>query len=151
MLQIGCPRFRNTEAFVSTDLTLPTSQALYCTVSFLCRYARDAAYITSYVLILVSLMTMTAISVDRLLRDRSISWNYIGDGEIRVSHHLLKLSPYIQFVAGESLGSLWVLWIFSYGQTFYRVSLKILYKLSICLDTIPSNYRPKKRHVYFTY
>ena len=67
MLQIGCPRFRNTEAFVSTDLTLPTSQALYCTVSFLCRYARDAAYITSYVLILVSLMTMTAISVDRLL------------------------------------------------------------------------------------
>ena len=34
MLQIGCPRFRNTEAFVSTDLTLPTSQALYCTVSY---------------------------------------------------------------------------------------------------------------------
>ena len=33
----------------------------------LCRYARDAGYITSYVLILVSLMTMTAISVDRLL------------------------------------------------------------------------------------
>ena len=33
----------------------------------LCRYARDASYITSYVLILVSLMTMTAISVDRLL------------------------------------------------------------------------------------
>ena len=32
-----------------------------------CRYARDAGYITSYVLILVSLMTMTAISVDRLL------------------------------------------------------------------------------------
>ena len=33
----------------------------------LCRYARDAAYITAYVLFLVSLMTMTAISVDRLL------------------------------------------------------------------------------------
>ena len=33
----------------------------------LCRYARDAAYITGYVLSLVSLMTMTAISVDRLL------------------------------------------------------------------------------------
>ena len=33
----------------------------------LCRYARDAGYITGYVLILVSLMTMTAISVDRLL------------------------------------------------------------------------------------
>ena len=33
----------------------------------LCRYARDAGYVTSYVLILVSLMTMTAISVDRLL------------------------------------------------------------------------------------
>ena len=33
----------------------------------LCRYARDADYVTSYVLILVSLMTMTAISVDRLL------------------------------------------------------------------------------------
>ena len=33
----------------------------------LCRYARDAGYITSYLLILVSLMTMTAISVDRLL------------------------------------------------------------------------------------
>ena len=33
----------------------------------LCRYVRDAAYITSSVLILVSLMTMTAISVDRLL------------------------------------------------------------------------------------
>ena len=33
----------------------------------LCRYARDTAYITSYVLILVSLMTMTSISVDRLL------------------------------------------------------------------------------------
>ena len=33
----------------------------------LCRYARDAAYITSHVLILVSLMTMTAITVDRLL------------------------------------------------------------------------------------
>ena len=33
----------------------------------LCRYARDAGYITNYVLILVSLMTMTAISVDRLL------------------------------------------------------------------------------------
>ena len=32
-----------------------------------CRYARDAGYVTSYVLILVSLMTMTAISVDRLL------------------------------------------------------------------------------------
>ena len=33
----------------------------------LCRYVRDAAYITGYVLLLVSLMTMTAISVDRLL------------------------------------------------------------------------------------
>ncbi|XP_066015665.1 adrenocorticotropic hormone receptor-like [Pocillopora verrucosa] len=33
----------------------------------LCRYARDAAIITGYVLSLVSLMTMTAISVDRLL------------------------------------------------------------------------------------
>ena len=33
----------------------------------LCRYARGADYITNYVLILVSLMTMTAISVDRLL------------------------------------------------------------------------------------
>ena len=33
----------------------------------LCRYARDAADITGYVLFLVSLMTMTAISVDRLL------------------------------------------------------------------------------------
>ena len=33
----------------------------------LCRYVRDAAYITAYVLFLVSLMTMTAISVDRLL------------------------------------------------------------------------------------
>ena len=33
----------------------------------LCRYVRDAAYITGYVLFLVSLMTMTAISVDRLL------------------------------------------------------------------------------------
>ena len=33
----------------------------------LCRYARDAAYITGYVLSLVSLMTTTAISVDRLL------------------------------------------------------------------------------------
>ena len=32
-----------------------------------CRYTRDAGYVTSYVLILVSLMTMTAISVDRLL------------------------------------------------------------------------------------
>ena len=33
----------------------------------LCRYVRDATYITSYVLISVSLMNMTAISVDRLL------------------------------------------------------------------------------------
>ncbi|XP_066015454.1 adrenocorticotropic hormone receptor-like [Pocillopora verrucosa] len=33
----------------------------------LCRYVRDATYITAYVLILVSLMTMTALSVDRLL------------------------------------------------------------------------------------
>ena len=33
----------------------------------LCRYVRDVAYITGYVLFLVSLMTMTAISVDRLL------------------------------------------------------------------------------------
>ena len=33
----------------------------------LCRYARDAAIITGYVLSLVSLMTTTAISVDRLL------------------------------------------------------------------------------------
>ncbi|CAH3129441.1 unnamed protein product [Pocillopora meandrina] len=32
-----------------------------------CRYARDAGYITSYVSILASLMTMTARSVDRLL------------------------------------------------------------------------------------
>ena len=33
----------------------------------LCRYVRDAAYITGYLLLLVSLMTMTAISLDRLL------------------------------------------------------------------------------------
>ena len=33
----------------------------------LCRYVRDVAYITGYVLFLVSLMTMTAISLDRLL------------------------------------------------------------------------------------
>ena len=33
----------------------------------LCQYARDAANITGYVFILVSLMTMTAVSVDRLL------------------------------------------------------------------------------------
>ena len=32
-----------------------------------CRFVRDAAYITGYVLFLVSLMTMTAISLDRLL------------------------------------------------------------------------------------
>ena len=33
----------------------------------LCRYVREVAYITAYVLFLVSLMTMTAISLDRLL------------------------------------------------------------------------------------
>ena len=33
----------------------------------LCRYARDAVYISSYALCLVSLLTLTAISVDRLL------------------------------------------------------------------------------------
>ena len=33
----------------------------------LCRYARDAAHITAYVLFLVSLKTVTAISMDRLL------------------------------------------------------------------------------------
>ena len=33
----------------------------------LCRYAFDTAYITGFALLLVSLMTMTAISVDRLL------------------------------------------------------------------------------------
>ena len=33
----------------------------------LCRYVRDVAFITAYVLFLVSLMTMTAISLDRLL------------------------------------------------------------------------------------
>ena len=33
----------------------------------LCGYVREAAYITAYVLFLVSLMTITAISVDRLL------------------------------------------------------------------------------------
>ena len=33
----------------------------------LCRYLWDATYITAYVLLLVSLMTMTALSVDRLL------------------------------------------------------------------------------------
>ena len=30
MLPIGCPRFRNTEAFVVTHLTQPTSRALHC-------------------------------------------------------------------------------------------------------------------------
>ena len=29
-LPIGCPRFRNTEAFVVTHLTQPTSRALHC-------------------------------------------------------------------------------------------------------------------------
>ena len=60
----------------TTDLlvglvSLPLS-ALYWMSVFqehwsLCRYIRDAAYITGYVLFLVSLMTMTAISLDRLL------------------------------------------------------------------------------------
>ena len=60
----------------TTDLlvglvSLPLS-ALYWMSVFqehwsLCRYIRDAAYITAYVLFLVSLMTMTAISLDRLL------------------------------------------------------------------------------------
>ena len=30
MLPIGCPRFRNTGAFVDTHLTQPTSQTIYC-------------------------------------------------------------------------------------------------------------------------
>ena len=47
MLPIGCPRFRNNEAFVVTHLTQPTSRALHC--------------------FFASLMTMTAISVHRLL------------------------------------------------------------------------------------
>ena len=60
----------------TTDLlvglvSLPLS-ALYWMSVFqeywsLCRYIRDAVYITAYVLFLVSLMTMTAISLDRLL------------------------------------------------------------------------------------
>ena len=91
--------------------------------------------------------------LQNFLRDRSMFWNYIGDGEIRVPHHFLKMSPYIQFVVGESLGSLWVLWILFLSSTnlFIESFLKILYELSICFDTIPSNYRPKKRHAYFTH
>ena len=52
----------------TTDLLVGlVAQPLHALSWILCRYARDAAYITSYVLILVSLMTMTSISVDRLL------------------------------------------------------------------------------------
>ena len=51
------------------------TQPLYATSSYwmvhehwsLCRYARAAVYISCYVLCLVSLSTLTAISVDRLL------------------------------------------------------------------------------------
>ena len=42
------------------------------------------------------------------LSDRSVFWNFIGNGEIRVSYHVLKRSPYIKFAVGESLGCLWV-------------------------------------------
>ena len=63
-------------SLATTDLLVGlVAQPLYATywVSLvqehwsLCRYAFDAAYITGYALFLVSLMTMTAISVDRLL------------------------------------------------------------------------------------
>ena len=52
----------------TTDLLVGlVAQPLHALSWILCRYARDAAYITSNLLILVSLMTMTSISVDRLL------------------------------------------------------------------------------------
>ena len=78
--------------------------------------------------------------LQNFLRGRSMFWNYIGDGKIRVPHHFLKMSPYIQFVVGESLDSLWVLWILFLSSTnlFIESFLKILYELSICFDTIPS-------------
>ena len=60
----------------TTDLLVGlTSQPLYATYWMsliheqwsLCRYTKDAAFITSYILCGVSLLTMAAISVDRLL------------------------------------------------------------------------------------
>nr|XP_058949057.1 melanocyte-stimulating hormone receptor-like [Pocillopora verrucosa] len=63
-------------SLATTDLLVGlVAQPLYATYWMslvqehwsLCRYAFDAAYITGYALFLVSLMTMTAISVDRLL------------------------------------------------------------------------------------
>ena len=63
-------------SLATTDLLVGlVAQLLYATYWMslvqehwsLCRYACDAAYITGYTLFLVSLMTMTVISVDRLL------------------------------------------------------------------------------------
>ena len=75
-----------------------------------CRYARDATVISSYVLCGVSLMTMTAISVDRLLA-MLLGLRYKEIVTLRRTHIILAIVWVVFLVAG----------LFSY--LIYRIGL----------------------------
>ena len=65
----------------------------------LCRYARDASYISSYALCGVSLLTMTAISVDRLLA-MLLGLRYREIVTLRRSHIILAIVWVVCVIAG---------------------------------------------------
>ena len=84
-----------------------------------CRYARDATVISSYVLCGVSLMTMTAISVDRLLA-MLLGLRYEEIVTLRRTHIILAIVWVVCLVAG----------LFSY--LIYRIGL--WYRIIIILS-----------------
>ena len=65
----------------------------------LCRYARDASYISSYALCGVSLLTMTAISVDRLLA-MLLGLRYREIVTLRRTHIILAIVWVVCVIAG---------------------------------------------------
>ncbi|CAH3129957.1 unnamed protein product, partial [Pocillopora meandrina] len=84
-----------------------------------CRYAKDAIFISSYVLCGVSLMTMTAISVDRLLA-MLLGLRYEEIVTLRRTHIILAIVWVVCLVAG----------LFSY--LIYRIGL--WYRIIIILS-----------------
>ena len=87
-----------------------------------------------------------------LFTDRSIFWNYIGNGEKQVSHHLhrghhmfsLLLVLSLSFTDFISFISEWSTAVRKFHNFFFIESFsKLFHELRLCFSIIPSNYRPK--------
>ena len=103
-----------------------------------CRYAKDAIIISSYVLCVVSLMTMTAISVDRLLA-MLLGLRYKEIVTLRRTYIILAIVWVTCLVTG-------LFFLLNYSITFWCIRIGIPFCLLISIAAYTKIFRALRHH-----